>query len=184
MFSCGGSRGSQGRGPRGPMGGEGDQGASSAGGRTSTYRWASLRVGSSLLCWSTGLPECSVKLESLRAPRARWAEQQGVGVSPQGPYLSCEPTLFEKSADKQRLVELEDSTMLDGTAGGLPLLNTRPRSFPGTPWIFSPDFELGKTGQRGVMKKNRLFCSEIPKYSWSFVWKAEERWIPMLCFFC
>ena len=165
-------------------GGEGDQGASSVGGRTSTYRWASLRVGSSLLCWSTGLQECSVTLESLRAPRARWAEQQGVGLSPQGPYLSCEPTLFEKSADKLRLVELEDSTMLDGTTGGLPLLNTRPRGFPGTPWIFSPDFELGKTGQRGVMKKNRLFCYEIPKYSWSFVWKAEERWIPMLCFFC
>ena len=72
-------------------------------------------------------------LESLRAPRARWAEQQGVVLSPQGPYLSCEPTLFEKSADKQRLVELEDSTMLDGTTGGLPLLNTRPRGFPGTP---------------------------------------------------
>ena len=106
-----------------------------------------------------------------------------VGLSPQGPYLSCEPTLFEKSADKRRLVELEDSTMLDGTTGGLPLLNTRPRGFPGTPWIFSPDFELGKTGQRGVMKKNRLFCYEIPKYSWSFVWKAEESWIPMLCFF-
>ena len=72
-------------------------------------------------------------LESLRAPRAQWAEQQGVGVSPQGPYLSCEPTLFEKSADKRRLVELEDSTMLDGTTGGLPLLNTRPTGFPGTP---------------------------------------------------
>ena len=98
-----------------------------------TDKHISMRVGSSLLCWSTGLQECSVMLESLRAPRARWAEQQGVGLSPQGPYLSCELTLFEKSADKQRLVELEDSTMLDGTTGGLPLLNTGPRGFPGTP---------------------------------------------------
>ena len=95
--------------------------------------------------------------------RARSIEQQGARTSPRAvPNLSGRHlwvhSVRGKCGQGSSRVVMQGS---GGTAGASPLSwIPGPLRSPGATWIFSPDFESRKTGQRGIMRKNRLFCNE------------------------
>ena len=111
--------------------------------------------------------------------RARSIEQQGASLSPRGPLplreAWCESTLRESSVDRQQhRVEL-GRREVGLTAGASLSWIPGPYRSPGATWIFSPDFESRKTGQRGIMRKNRLFCNECLHIPILDSWCSEDR---------
>ena len=117
-------------------------------------------------------PLCSrVRCHSavLSTHRGRWIEQQGARLSPRGLLplqQACERPLCW-SADRHRRVELWCAQ------GAMVALQGRPSSEYQAhlvlSWIFSPDFESRKTGQREIMRKNRLLCNECPAHTFQSI---------------
>ena len=105
----------------------------------------------------------------LSTHRGRWIEQQGARLSPRGLLplqQACERPLCW-SADRHRRVELWCAQGATVALQGRP--SSEYQAHLVLSWIFSPGFESRKTGQRGIMRKNRLLCNECPAHTFQSI---------------